>query len=115
MAGAVLTEDLSDEDWLLQSSRDAGTTGADSLHPYMDLVTGAEVLDCVPGGKKRLLVRSCPVCTYDEPSRALQACHGQTDTRPTQRDQATGGETQRQRTPSLQRLNDLGHQQKKVS
>lgn len=113
MAGAVLTEDLSDEDWLLQSSRDTGTTGAESLHPYVDLVARAEVLDCVPGGKKRLLVRSCPVCTYKEPSRTLQVCKGQTDTHPKQQDQATGDETQRQRTSSLQRLNDLGQQQKK--
>lgn len=95
---------------MLQSSRDTGAAGAESLHPYVDLVTRAEVLDCVPGGKKRLLVRSCPVCTYNEPSRTLQVCKG---AHPKQQDQATGDETQRQRTPSLQRLNDLGQQQKK--
>lgn len=113
MAGAVLTEDLSDEDRLLQSSRDTGTAGADGLHPHLDLVTGVEVLDGVAGGKERLLVRSCPVCTYDEPSRAHQRCNGQADTPAKQRDQPRAVEAQGQR-PSLQRVNHLGHQQKKV-
>lgn len=80
MAGAVLTEDLSDDNWLVQSSWDAGPAGTDGLDPYVDLVTGAEVLDRVPGGKKRLLVHSLPVCTCDEPSRALQVRDRQMDT-----------------------------------
>lgn len=58
----VLTGDLSDEHRLLQGSRDAGAAGADSLHPHLELLTGAEVLDRVPGGKKGLLVHLCPVC-----------------------------------------------------
>lgn len=79
-SGAVLTEDLPDEHWLLQSSWDAGSAGTDSHHPHMDLVPRAEVWDRVAGGKKRLLVHSFPVRTCNRRSTALWMSHGQTDT-----------------------------------
>lgn len=78
----ILTSDLPDEDWLLQGSWDAGATGTDGLHPHVDLLTRAKVLDLVAGGEKRLLVHSCPIRTWNKPSKALQMRHGQMDAHP---------------------------------
>lgn len=78
----ILTSDFPDEDRLLQGSWDAGATGADGLHPHVDLLTRAEVLDLVAGREKRRLVHSCPVRTWNKPSKALQMRHGQMDARP---------------------------------
>lgn len=78
----VLTGDLPDEDWLLQGSWVAGATGTDGLHPHMDLLPRGKVMDLVAGGEKRLLVHSCPVRTWNKPSKALRMRHGQVDAQP---------------------------------